>query len=199
MTEYQDGDTLICWGKGATSGIIKRWLNVRHLFKWMLRKFSSAPSHIAFIVLDPDSDQPVVFESTSMSALEDYYAQCQRVGVQAHAIEDWLAATTSKVELWRLKVPPTDAGLKRMKEYVYEAHARQAEYDMPQAIGSGMSVIRNTENGKELFCSEFWAFAMENAGSISKSVNCSEVNPLMVTEMPCLVRVKELRTDNATD
>jgi len=182
-------DCLVCYGKGR----ISRWISwgLRLRYWWRALRFKRTPSHVAFIVQYDNA--PMVFESTTLSGLEDAISDTARVGVQAHEFGEWLRHYPGAVELWRLRTPQRESGEQAMTDYTIERHHDQTDYDAAQAIGSGLSVIRNTENDDALFCSEYYAFAMRKGGSIGTHINCSEVTPLDVTLWPCLKHLVNLK------
>lgn len=181
VNNLRTGDTLACYGRGFVSWAIRLWTG---LITWR-----ACPSHVAGIAIV--DGEPLVFECTTLSALPDHFDDRPRSGVQAHVFKDWLAAYPGRVDLHRIK-DMTISGREALKEYVLEAHDRQASYDKRQAFHSA-SPIRNTENGEEMFCSSFWSFALRAGRVIPYTINPSEQHPGDVIRFKCLhpgVRIK---------
>lgn len=184
MSMLLHGDTLACYGRTGASKFIRLWQAIKRPMQWA-RNGWRVPSHIAFCIHDIEHGT-IVVESTTMSDLPDLFTKNKARGVQAHKVDEWLNTYAGRVEVFRLKVPQTPTSRQRMSEYVMRTLARQAEYDTKGAIGSALDVVRNTEDGEKLFCSEFHAFAFQKGGSISNAINCSEVNPLRTVSFKCL-------------
>ena len=182
--DLHNADAFACYGKGAVPTIISWWTGLFNPVKFFWSGFKS-PSHVAFIVSGDESESGVLYESTTLSKLADKYTGVQRQGVQAHDPAVWLNNYPGRVRLYRLKVAMTEGGRTAAIKYAMDAHARQVKYDMGQAIGSGLRTIRNTEDGKRLFCSEFLAFFLQKGEAVSTSINCSEQTPLDAVNLKC--------------
>lgn len=191
----QHGDTVVCYGRGIAGHTIRKWLSIRYFWK-MVRNGFRTPSHVAFLSeydVDAQNRKLLLFESTTLSDSPDAITGKERGGVQAHHFSDWLAQYRGRVDLYQTVVLQRSTGRSKMRDYVAQVHRDSIEYDLAQAVGSGIGFIRNTEDGSRLFCSEFWTFAMQKGGSIGTHVNCSEVNPLDVPFFPCIKFVRRLK------
>lgn len=170
----QPGDIIAFSGKGQFSELIK----------WATR---SSVSHIGIVfeskVVFSDKAQPGVivdvFESTTLHV--DPATGKRVAGVQRNRMSDHVKYYDGHI--WWLPLSKDARSKLNTKKFTdFLLHQDDKEYDMPQAIASGVDILdaaaitKNREDFSKFFCSELAAAALESAGVI-RSINASEVTP----------------------
>ena len=162
------GDVIAFGGKGHLSDLIK----------WGTR---SNVSHVGIVFHSsvPGSDSTIVDIMESTTLYEDPETGKRTRGVQRNRLSRRLKYEQG--EMWWL--PLSDEARARMNEddlVRFLLHNDEKEYDMMQALQSGLDLGTVLGQAKEdyssFFCSELVSAALEYAG-VMKNVNASEVTP----------------------
>lgn len=174
-SQMKPGDVIAFAGKDNFSDIIK----------WATR---SNVSHVGVVfetkVIFEDTPQPGiivdVMESTTLYV--DPTTGRRKTGVQRNRLSDRINYHNGQI--WWL--PLSDQSRQKLdlnKFTDFLLHNDKREYDMPQAILSGIDTLdklgmtKNTEDFAKFFCSELVAAALEASGVIG-NINASEVTPI---------------------
>lgn len=184
--ELHTGYLLACYGRGFVSRCIS------FVARNWRRPFTPGPSHVAPIVMHQEPKQDVcawVFEMTTLDTEPDAITGEVHKGMQAHKFLDWLENYNGAVVGYPLKTPMTMRGELHAHNYALDCHKRQVEYDHKQAAGGSIPIL-NTENGDELYCSEFLAFMLQKGGSIPPWINASSQRPRHSIAYHCYDRRK---------
>lgn len=159
--------------------------NFSDLIKWATR---SNVSHVGVVfeskVMFEGETQPGtivdVMESTTLYV--DPETKKRTSGVQRNRLSDRIKYHDGQI--WWLPLSSQARANLNLKKFTYFLlHNDKREYDLPQAILSGIDALDkigltyNKENFSKFFCSELVAAALEAAGVIG-NINASEVTPI---------------------
>lgn len=174
-SQMRPGDVIAFAGKDNFSDIIK----------WATR---SNVSHVGVVfetkVMFEDEPQPGiivdVMESTTLHV--DPVTGKRQTGVQRNRLSDRINYHNGQI--WWLPLSDQSRQKLDLKKFTdFLLHNDKREYDMPQAILSGIDTLdkfgitKNTEDFAKFFCSELVAAALESSGVIG-NINASEVTPV---------------------
>jgi hypothetical protein len=163
------GDLLLFSGKGAVSGLIKRFT----ASKW---------SHVALVLRVPQFDSVFCWESTTLSNVPDVESGVCRKGVQLVGLRERLETYQGDSVVYRplLGVLLNDQHLKTLAAFRSEVAGRpyeQSELELLRAAWDGVGGANKTADLSSLFCSELVAETYQRLGLLRNIPPSNEYTP----------------------
>ena len=150
------GDVVLFSGKGRISEII-RWFS------------GTDYSHVGMVVADSDLDAIFLWESTTLSNIEDVETGAFTKGVQLVPLSDRLARYEGRV--WVRHLAPTLSAAQRQRLWRFRREVagrpyerRKLELFLSLFKDRGIGACRSQEDLTSLFCSELIAEAYQRMG-----------------------------------
>lgn len=166
--QLKTGDIVLFHGKG--------------FFSWAI-KFSTKSnwSHVGMVVNDPDvHEEPMIFESTTLSNVRDSLTGKRRGGVQLVSYKDRINSYNGKIAVRPLNVSRSDAFEEKVKNIINQLHGREYEESLWQLANSSWDLLPISENKEDLssvFCSELVAHIYQELGFLDESKPSNEYTP----------------------
>ncbi len=160
------GDLVLFSGKGGFSAGIK----------WFTR---SRWSHVGMILVIPEWDTVLLWESTTLSSLKDVESNTARRGVQLVSFSDRLRNYGGEVAVRRLRIDRTDRMQQALSSFRNEVRDRPYEEDTVELIKAAYDgpFGDNTEDLSSLFCSELVAESYQRMGLLPNDPPSNEYVP----------------------
>lgn len=179
--ELNTGDVVLFSGKGAFSDIIKYGT----LSKW---------SHCGMVLKIPEYDFLTVWESTTLSNIEDLTSKMPRKGVQLVPLSDRVQKYSGDISIRKLQ-GGTLAGnsLMKLMDLRKELRGKRYEQNKMELFKAAYDgpFGHNSEDLSSIFCSELVAEAYQRLGLVSNAKPSNEYTPADFSEK----RLKELSGD----
>ena len=177
--KLENGDVVLFRSRGAIARLIA--------LGQLLGGKRSRWSHVGIVVHDKNLDQVLLWESTTLSKLEDLETGKRLRGVQTVFLSDRIRSYNGKVAVRRLVIPPGHIGLVRVTVAEALAEARREFNGKPyekKHIQLAKAALDRTKLGRNrkqdlssLFCSELVAEVFQRAGLLPKDPPSSEYAP----------------------
>lgn len=149
--DLRTGDVLLFDGKGWVSAGIK----------WMQRRFGFVGwkwSHVGLVVRIPRFDTVFLFESTTLSCVEDVVSGQSKQGPQLVALSERIKVYPGEISVRQLTHPLSeDFIIDKFVEFRREVKDRNYEEDKLELVSSLSPALGSEEDLSSLFCSEMVA------------------------------------------
>ncbi len=151
--ELDTGDIVLFSGKGG----ISEWIKGFTRSKW---------SHVGMVIKDKAWDMVLLWESTTLSNIDDLETGRKKKGVQLVALSERIDNYTGEVSVRRLITEKTPQMVEALKDLRNEIKERSYEESMIELIKSAYDgpLGQNTQDLSSLFCSELVAEAYMRMG-----------------------------------
>ena len=164
--KLRTGDLVLFSGKGRISNGIK-WIT------------SSEWSHVGMVVIMEEWDQVVLWESTTLSDLEDIESGKATKGVQSVFLSERLRTYDGKAAVRQLDVDRTPKMIGDLKKFRQSVRGRPYEKSKIELFRSAYDgpFGGNSEDLSSLFCSELVAEAYQEMGLLDPKIPSNEYTP----------------------
>jgi hypothetical protein len=203
------GDMVLMSGEGAISRLIK----ITTFSEW---------SHVGIVLVIKELNLVLIFESTSLSNLKDFYTNKKTNGVQVVLFEERLKSYKGKIAIRQLVVERTPQMLKDFHDFRKEMEGRKYEKRKisqlafsiapnflfefaAKIIPKNIAKIIFKEKFKYMFCSELYAAFLKCWQLISLHIPSYQYNPSEVSKLNLIkgkfkemYYVKKTTADNKT-
>ncbi len=175
--ELDTGDCVLFSGKGGVSSVIK-------FFSMKFNKISDPKSplwsHLGMVVKSEELGCVFLWESTTLSDVEDYESGKHVRGVQLVLLSERLKTYNGEVAVRRLECERTPEMMSILKDLREELRGRPYEKKKLQLIKAAYDgkFGMNEEDLSSIFCSELFTECYQRWGFISKSVPSNEYIPV---------------------
>jgi len=174
MVNYDDirddlktGDIVLFSGMGRISDLIKFFSGS----KW---------SHIGLVVKSDDFDMVLLWESTSLSSIDDIEDGIAKNGVQLVALSERIAQYDGEISVRQFEGEITPDMLVALKEFRRVSKNKPYEKSRWELASSLIDIgwfTENVEDFSSIFCSELVAEALEKMGIMNGDLAANEFIP----------------------
>lgn len=159
--DINTGDTVLFWGKG--------------LISWIIKKATKGPSHIGVAVRVPEFDFLCCWESTTLSTIPDLFTRKPTKGVQLVPLSDRIKTYKGKVAIRHLRVPLNAKETVGAMAVRRKLRGKPYEKKVWQLIRAALDwrFSANRRDLSSVFCSESAAEFFMGAGRLPRSGKAS--------------------------
>ena len=137
-------------------------------------------SNVGMVIKIHDYDVVLLWESTTMNDIPDFYDKVPKYGVMMVPLSERVRAYDGEVYLRRLSNPISYDMVKQLvalRDEVKNRPYEQDKWDMIRSVIDSGSSFENKRDLSSIFCSELVAEALQRIGLITNTIASDEFTP----------------------